>query len=35
MPPVSEYYDIREYKEDMDDMIEFGEMTIIKPQKIK
>jgi hypothetical protein len=35
IPPVSEYYDIQEYKEDMDSLFESGEMTIIKPQKIK
>jgi len=35
LPPVNEYYDIQDYKQDMEELLGGGEMIIIKPQKIK
>jgi len=35
IPPVNEYYDIQDYRRDMKGLVEAGEMTIIKPRKVK
>jgi hypothetical protein len=35
IPPVNEYYDIQDYKRDMGDLIESGEMIVIKPRQVK
>ncbi|MHA2280199.1 MAG: hypothetical protein ACXAC5_04930 [Promethearchaeota archaeon] len=35
LPAISEDYPIQDYKNDTEDLLTSGEMTIIKPRKIK
>lgn len=35
LPPASGYSDIQDYKSEIEELFEAGEMIVIKPQKIK